>query len=82
MRQARQSLDATKKRVTESEKRIDTQLEPFIKKNYWCAPRASWMRRARGGVHALARICRRRTWADVCPSDHPQCPCYALYFLG
>ena len=35
--QARQSLDATKKRVNESEKRIDTSLEPFIKKNYWCA---------------------------------------------
>ena len=38
VRQARQSLDATKKRVTESEKRIDTSLEPFIKKNYWCGP--------------------------------------------
>lgn len=38
VRQARQSLDATKKRVTESEKRIDTSLEPFIKKNYWCEP--------------------------------------------
>lgn len=33
--QARQSLDATKKRVSESEKRIDSALEPFIKKNYW-----------------------------------------------
>ena len=35
--QARQGLDATKKRVSESEKRIDSALEPFIKKNYWCA---------------------------------------------
>ncbi len=51
-RQARQSLDATKKRVTESEKRIDTQLEPFIKKNYWCAPRSCWGRQ----VFAVFRV--------------------------
>ncbi|KAK9827271.1 hypothetical protein WJX81_006704 [Elliptochloris bilobata] len=37
--QARQGLDATKKRVSESEKRIDSSLEPFIKKNYWTAAR-------------------------------------------
>ncbi len=34
--QARESLETTKKRVKESEARIDADLEPFIKRNYWC----------------------------------------------
>lgn len=33
--QARGSLEETKARVKESEARIDADLEPFIKKNYW-----------------------------------------------
>lgn len=33
--QARESLDSTKNRVKESEARIDSALEPSIKKNYW-----------------------------------------------
>jgi hypothetical protein len=36
MTQARKSLDETKKRVKASEARIDAELEPFIKKAYWC----------------------------------------------
>ncbi len=35
--QARQGLEATKARVKASESRIDTELEPFIVKNYWQA---------------------------------------------
>ncbi|KXZ43843.1 hypothetical protein GPECTOR_79g122 [Gonium pectorale] len=37
--QARTSLEATKARVKESEARIDADLEPFIKKNYWTEAR-------------------------------------------
>lgn len=33
--QMRTNMDATKARVKESEDRIDADLEPFIKKNYW-----------------------------------------------
>jgi photosystem II oxygen-evolving enhancer protein 3 len=33
--QARASVDATLKRVKESEKRIDTELEPLVQKAYW-----------------------------------------------
>ena len=35
MVQARESLDATKARIKESEARIDADLEAVIKKNYW-----------------------------------------------
>jgi len=37
--QARESIEATKKRVAESEKRIDAELEPFISKAYWLEAR-------------------------------------------
>jgi len=37
--QQRQSIDSTKQRVKESETRIDTDLEPFIKKSYWTEAR-------------------------------------------
>ncbi|PNH07536.1 Oxygen-evolving enhancer protein 3, chloroplastic [Tetrabaena socialis] len=37
--QARSSLEETKARVKESEARIDADLEPFIKKNYWTEAR-------------------------------------------
>ncbi len=33
--QQRKDIDSTKSRVKESEARIDADLEPFIKKNYW-----------------------------------------------
>ena len=33
--QARKDLNFTKNRIKESEKRIDTELEPLVKKNYW-----------------------------------------------
>lgn len=35
--QARKDEGATKKRIKESERRIDTSLDPFIQKKYWCA---------------------------------------------
>ncbi len=34
--QARASIPETKKRIQESEKRIDTSLDGFVKKQYWC----------------------------------------------
>ncbi|MEW5303979.1 MAG: hypothetical protein WDW38_003225 [Sanguina aurantia] len=37
--QMRTNMDATKARVKESEDRIDADLEPFIKKNYWPSAR-------------------------------------------
>lgn len=33
--QQRKDIDSTRSRVKESEARIDADLEPFIKKNYW-----------------------------------------------
>lgn len=33
--QGRQNIDATKKRAKESEARLDTKMEAFIKKAYW-----------------------------------------------
>ena len=35
--QFRGNVDITKKRVTESETRVDTKLGGFIGKKYWCA---------------------------------------------
>lgn len=35
--QARGDIGATKKRISESEKRIDTVLGDYVKKQYWCA---------------------------------------------
>jgi len=37
--QARSSVDETKKRVKQSEQRIDSQLEPFVSKAYWTEAR-------------------------------------------
>jgi photosystem II oxygen-evolving enhancer protein 3 len=37
--QARTSLDQTKKRVAESERRIDAKLQPYISKKYWTEAR-------------------------------------------
>ncbi len=34
--QARASIPDTKARIKESEKRIDTSLDSFVKKQYWC----------------------------------------------
>lgn len=34
--QARSSIPDTKARIKESEKRIDTSLDSFVKKQYWC----------------------------------------------
>ena len=42
--QARKDEGATKKRIKESERRIDTSLDPFIQKKYWCAPRCITIR--------------------------------------
>ena len=39
--QARSDLSAAKKRVKESEERVDVKLPEFVKKKYWCVPR-SW----------------------------------------
>lgn len=39
MTQARSDLEATKKRVKESEARIDSAVEPSIQKAYWWADR-------------------------------------------
>ena len=36
--QARSDLSAAKKRVKESEERVDVKLPEFVKKKYWCAP--------------------------------------------
>jgi hypothetical protein len=43
--QARGSIETLKARIAESEKRIDSELEPFIKKNYWC-------------VYVCVRVCK------------------------
>ena len=32
----------TKKRISESEKRVDTKLGEFVNKQYWCAPAPAW----------------------------------------
>ena len=37
--QARSDLSAAKKRVKESEERVDVKLPEFVKKKYWCASR-------------------------------------------
>lgn len=37
MTQSRTDLATTKTRVKGSEAKIDSELEPLIKKNYWCA---------------------------------------------
>ncbi len=42
MTQARTDIETTKKRVKGSEAKIDTELEPLIKKNYWCAHGGAW----------------------------------------
>ena len=34
--QARQSIADTKKRIAESEKRVDSKLGEFVDKKYWC----------------------------------------------
>ncbi len=36
--QARSDLTAAKKRVKESEERVDVKLPEFVKKKYWCVP--------------------------------------------
>ena len=36
--QARSDLSAAKKRVKESEERVDVKLPEYVKKKYWCAP--------------------------------------------
>lgn len=36
--QARSDLSAAKKRVKESEERVDVKLPEFVKKKYWCVP--------------------------------------------
>lgn len=39
LKQAREDVAFTKKRISESEKRIDSELEPFIQKKYWTEAR-------------------------------------------
>ena len=39
--QARSDLSAAKKRVKESEERVDVKLPEFVKKKYWCVPPAA-----------------------------------------
>ncbi len=36
--QARSDLSAAKKRVKESEERVDVKLPEYLKKKYWCGP--------------------------------------------
>ena len=45
--QARSNLDLTKKRVKESEARIDNDLLPSIQKAYWCDPKAAGVERSK-----------------------------------
>lgn len=40
--QARSSIPDTKARIKESEKRIDTSLDNFVKKQYWCGHTSYW----------------------------------------
>lgn len=53
--QARSDVESTKARVKASEARIDSDLEPFIKKNYWTEAREQLRRQ----VRACTRICQR-----------------------
>mmetsp|Transcript_27008 Transcript_27008/g.59067 ORF Transcript_27008/g.59067 Transcript_27008/m.59067 type:complete len:203 (-) Transcript_27008:270-878(-) len=58
MTQARQNLEETKKRVKDSEARIDSALEPSIKKNYWTEAREELRRQVgtlRFDLNALAQ---------------------------
>lgn len=54
--QFRSDIAVTKSRVKESEARLDAELEPFIKKNYWCG-------REGGRAHATAAARASRVWA-------------------
>lgn len=66
--QARKDLEGTKKRIAESEKRIDSELEPFIKKNYWTEGREQLRRQVgtlRFDINAVAETLPKAAKKDV-----------------
>ena len=52
--QARADLEGTKKRIAEAERRVDAEIEPYIKKNYWTEAREQLRRQVRGGHRGRA----------------------------
>ena len=68
LQQAREDLSSTKKRLAESEKRIDAELEPYIQKAYWTEAREQ-LRRQVGtlnfDINALASQLPKDARKDV-----------------
>ena len=50
--QARGSLEDTKKRIAEAEKRIDEKLPNYVNKKYW------WVDVTRSGIFIIVRLCK------------------------